>query len=144
MEPEGSLPQSQVPANCPYPAHQSISPGSKLTVWLFRNIMTFLRWEVISPSPKPQAGGPTPVGYLLLLIQYIRSHPPYWRLLLHPQPEDAGRQGPTYRGFYTGFGRNIWRNGNTVVSGIIGVGSLSLSALLARLKALQLPWSAGL
>jgi len=32
----------------------------------------------------------------------------------------------------------------TVVSGTVGVGNLSLSALLARLKAFQLPWSAGL
>jgi len=30
------------------------------------------------------------------------------------------------------------------VSGTLGVGNLSLSALLARLKAFQLPWSAGL
>ena len=45
---------------------------------------------------------------------------------------------------YTGSGRNTRRFGNTAVSGIIGVGNLSLSALLARLKALQLPWSAGL
>jgi len=44
----------------------------------------------------------------------------------------------------TGFGRNTWRFGNTAVSGIAGVGNLSLSALLARLKASQLPWSAGL
>jgi len=45
---------------------------------------------------------------------------------------------------YTGSGRNIWRFGNTAVSGIVGVGNLSLSALLARLKAFQLPWSNGL
>jgi len=32
----------------------------------------------------------------------------------------------------------------TVVSGTVGVGNLSLSALLAKLKALHLPWSAGL
>ena len=32
----------------------------------------------------------------------------------------------------------------TVVSGTVGVGNLSLSALLARLKAFQQPWSAGL
>ena len=44
----------------------------------------------------------------------------------------------------TGSGRNTLRFGNTVVSGIFGVGNLSLSALLARLKAFQLPWSAGL
>ena len=30
------------------------------------------------------------------------------------------------------------------MSGIVGVGNLSMSALLARLKAFQLPWSAGL
>jgi hypothetical protein len=27
--------------------------------------------------PNPQAGGPPPVGCLRLLIQYIRSYPPY-------------------------------------------------------------------
>jgi hypothetical protein len=32
----------------------------------------------------------------------------------------------------------------TVVSGTVSVGNLSLSALLAKLKAFQLPWSAGL
>jgi len=29
------------------------------------------------------------VGCPRLLIQYIRSYPPYWRPSLHPQPEDA-------------------------------------------------------
>jgi hypothetical protein len=32
-----------------------------------------------------------------LLIQYIRSYPPYWRPFLDPQPEDAswhGDRGP--------------------------------------------------
>ena len=32
----------------------------------------------------------------------------------------------------------------TAVSGTVGVGNLSLIALLARLKPFQLPWSAGL
>jgi hypothetical protein len=32
----------------------------------------------------------------------------------------------------------------TAASGTVGVGNLSLSVLLARLKAFQLPWSAGL
>jgi len=41
-------------------------------------------------------------------------------------------------------GRNTWRFCNTAVSRIVGVRNLSLSALLARLKAFQLPWSAGL
>jgi len=45
---------------------------------------------------------------------------------------------------YTGSGRNTWRFCKTVLSGTVGVGNLSLSALLARLKAFQLPWSDGL
>ena len=48
-----------------------------------------LRWGVVSTSSNPQAGGPPLVGCPLLLIQYIRSYPPYWRPFLHPQPEDA-------------------------------------------------------
>ena len=43
-----------------------------------------------------------------------------------------------------GSGRNTWRFCNTAVSGIVGMGNLSLSALLARLKAFQLPWNNGL
>jgi hypothetical protein len=31
----------------------------------------------VSPPPNPQAGGPPPVRWLWLLIQYIRSYPPY-------------------------------------------------------------------
>ena len=53
---------------------------------------TFLQW-VVSTSPSPQAGGPPPVGCPRLLIQYIRSYPPYWRPFLHPQPEDAPCRG---------------------------------------------------
>jgi len=44
----------------------------------------------------------------------------------------------------TGSGRNTWRFCKTVLSGTVGMGNLSLSVLLARLKAFQLPWSAGL
>jgi len=40
--------------------------------------------------------------------------------------------------------QKYWRFCKTVLSGTVGVGNLSLSALLARLKALQLPWSTGL
>ena len=43
-----------------------------------------------------------------------------------------------------GSGRNTWRFCKTVVSGSVGVGNLSLSALLAGLRAFQLAWSAGL
>jgi len=45
---------------------------------------------------------------------------------------------------HTGSGRNTCRFGNTAVSGTTGAGNFSLSALLVRLKAFQLPWSAGL
>ena len=44
----------------------------------------------------------------------------------------------------TGSGRNTWQFVNTVVNGIFGVGNLSLSGVLARFKAFQWPWSAGL
>ena len=92
METEGSLPQSHVPSTCPYPVQDSISPGPRLTVWLFRNVVTFLRWEV-STSPNPQAGVPPLVGCPVLLFQCIRSHPTYWRPFLHPQPEDTPCRG---------------------------------------------------
>jgi len=45
---------------------------------------------------------------------------------------------------YTRSDRNPWRFGNTAVSGTTGMGNSSLSALLARLEAFHLPWSAGL
>jgi hypothetical protein len=37
----------------------------------------FLRWGVVSNSPKPQAGGTALGSCPLLLIQNIRSYPPY-------------------------------------------------------------------
>jgi len=37
----------------------------------------FLRWGVVSTSPKPQAAGPPPVGFPRLIIQYVRNYPPY-------------------------------------------------------------------
>ena len=50
---------------------------------------SFFRRGVVSNSPNPQAGGPPLVVCLRLLIQYICSYPPYWRLFLHPQPKDV-------------------------------------------------------
>jgi hypothetical protein len=44
---------------------------------MFRNKLGVLRWWVVSPPPNPQAGGPPPVVCPRLLIQYIRSYPPY-------------------------------------------------------------------
>jgi hypothetical protein len=46
---------------------------------MLRNKLEVLRWGVVTPPPNPQAGGPPPVGCPRLLIQYIRSHPPYVR-----------------------------------------------------------------
>jgi hypothetical protein len=130
MEPEGSLPHSQLLATCQYPelaqsspyphiplpedrkwtcpiqasniagtkshgllpllmSYQSISPGPRLCLWMFPNKHSFSQWGVVSPSSNPQAGGPPLVGCPGLLIQYIRSYPPYCRPFLHPQPEDA-------------------------------------------------------
>ena len=54
---------------------------------------TFLQQGVVSTSPNLQARGPPLVGCPRLLIQHIRSYPPYWRPLLHPQPEDAPCRG---------------------------------------------------
>jgi hypothetical protein len=53
----------------------------------------FWRGGVVSSSPNPQAGGPPLVGCPRLLIQYIRSYPPYRSPFLHPQPEDAPFRG---------------------------------------------------
>ena len=52
-----------------------------------------LWWGFVSTTPNPQAGRPPLVGCLQLLIQYIHSYPPYWRLLLHLQPEDTPCHG---------------------------------------------------
>jgi hypothetical protein len=51
---------------------------------IFRNKQTFSRWGVVSPSPNHQAGGPPLVSCPRLLMQYIRSYPPYLRPFLHP------------------------------------------------------------
>jgi len=50
---------------------------------------TFLERGVVSTSPNTQAEAPHLIGCPRLLIQYIRSCPPYWRPSLHPQTEDA-------------------------------------------------------
>jgi len=55
--------------------------------------MFFLEGGVVSTSPNPQAGGPPLVGCPRLLIQFIRSYPPYRRPFLYPQPEDEPWRG---------------------------------------------------
>ena len=61
-------------------------------LWLFLNI-SVLQGRVVSTSPNPQAGKPPLVGCPRLLIQFIRSYPPYRRPFLYPQPEDAPCRG---------------------------------------------------
>ena len=51
-------------------------------MWVFLNI-SVLQGGVVSTSPNPQVVCPR------LLIQFIRSYPPYRRPFLYPQPEDA-------------------------------------------------------
>jgi hypothetical protein len=63
----------------PFPllrSYRSISPGPR-HLFMFRN----------------KAGGPYLVGCRRLPIQYIRSYPPHWRPLLHPQREGAPWRG---------------------------------------------------
>ena len=65
-----------------------LSPEEASCMWMFLNI-NVLQGGVVSPLPKPQAGGPPLVGCPRLLIQFIRSYPPYRRPFLYAQPEDA-------------------------------------------------------
>jgi hypothetical protein len=97
MEPEGSLSRLQQPATCPYPEpdlpslrlYQRISSGPR-QMYPFRNKAIFT--TSCQHLAKPPAGGPLPVGRPLLLIQYIRSYPPYWRLFIHPQTRNVIRK----------------------------------------------------
>ena len=97
MKPEGSSPYSQELATCPRsePDRSSlyISPPPidhleerrsyrrigliPMFLLIFRNTIHFLRWGVVSTSPNSQAGGPPLVGCPRLLLQHIRSYPPY-------------------------------------------------------------------
>ena len=65
-----------------------LSPEEASCMWMFLNI-NVLQVGVVIPSPNPQAGGLPLVGCPRLLLQFIRSYPPYRRLFLYPQPEDA-------------------------------------------------------
>jgi hypothetical protein len=65
---------------------------------VFRNIIIFLRFRVVSTSSNPQAGGPPLVGCPRL---HIRSYPPYLEAV--PPSATRGRampwwQGPTNHG----------------------------------------------
>ena len=65
-----------------------LSPEAASCMQVFLN-RTVLQGRIVSPSPYPQAEGPPFVVSQLLLIQFIRSYPPYRRSFLHPQSKDA-------------------------------------------------------
>ena len=71
-----------------------LSPEKASRLCLFLNI-SVLQGGVVSTSPNPPhpAGGPPLVGCPRMLIQFIRSYPPYRRPFLYPQPEDAPCRG---------------------------------------------------
>jgi hypothetical protein len=71
MEPEGSSPWSQEPCTGPYPE----SPVRGFLLSFVTSL--FVTARSCSPTPNPQAGKPPLVGCPPLLIQYIRSYPPY-------------------------------------------------------------------
>jgi len=66
MEPEDSLPWSKEPASI---------PGSLVTFHNSQSVL--LWWGAASPSPNSQAIGPPLVGYVKLIIRYIRTYCPY-------------------------------------------------------------------
>jgi hypothetical protein len=75
----GGLFPSGFPTNILYQKRlfiQGICPDPRLLM-NFCNKLIFLRWGVVSPMLNPQAGGPPIVGCPWLLMQYIRSYPPY-------------------------------------------------------------------
>jgi len=72
---------------------QSISPGQRLSVRTFCNVILFYGEELLAPRPTLQAGGSPLVGCPRLLIQYICNYPPDWRLFFHPQVKDAPCRG---------------------------------------------------
>ena len=69
-----------------------LPPEQASRMWVFLNI-NVLQGGFVSTSPNPQAGGPPLDGCPRMLIQYIRSYPPYRRPFLYPQPEDAPCRG---------------------------------------------------
>jgi len=62
--------------------HESVVLASALTVESPHSAFLAMKctaapYEMGTSSPKPHAGGPPSFSYLRMLIQYIRSHPPY-------------------------------------------------------------------
>jgi hypothetical protein len=77
---------------------------------MIRYVLKFSRWGVVTTSPNLQAGGPSLVGCLQLLIQYIRSNPPYLQAV--PPSATWGRAMPWWQG-PTDHGAMSWWQGPT-------------------------------
>ena len=115
MEPEGSLPQSQVPTTCPYPEparssphphillpedtnshvpfpllrlYQRISPGPR-HLYPFRNKGNFYGEELLAPRPTPKLEDHPLSAVRDCLFNIFAATLHNWRPFLHPQPEDA-------------------------------------------------------
>jgi len=84
---------------------------SRMCVFLNINV---LQGAVVSTSPNPQAGGPPLVGCPRLIIQFIRSYPPYRRQSLYPQSEDTpcrGDRDPLYGCGHAMRTKYVWTRG---------------------------------
>jgi hypothetical protein len=76
---------------------------------MIRSIIRFCGEGLLAPRPTPKLEDL--VGCLRLLIEYIRSSPPYWRPFFHPQPEDApyrGDRDPFNHGTYFLRHKNVY------------------------------------
>jgi len=98
-------------------------------MWVFLN-RNVLQGGIVSTSPNPQAGGPHLVSCPRLLIQFIRSYPPYRRPFLYPQPEDAPCHGDrdTLHGLCEAY--NMTKCAQTAPYFNIKLRSFALNALL--------------
>jgi hypothetical protein len=77
---------SSLPPDC-FVSRGSISLFEYFLTWFF-----FDGEALLAPRPTPKLEDHL-VGCVRLLIQYIRSYPPYRRPFLHPQPEDSPCRG---------------------------------------------------
>ena len=57
--------------------------------WLLRNMVTFLRWGVVSNSPSPKLEDHLLLAVRDCLFNIFAATLHIWRPFLHPQPEDA-------------------------------------------------------
>jgi hypothetical protein len=67
---------------------------------IFRNKLIFYGEELLAPRPTAQVGGPLLVGCPRLLIEYIRSYPPYLEVVssirnLRTRPAVVTRDPPS-------------------------------------------------